>query len=328
MTMTKRAKWITFWLLSAGFACGIFVICAMVTVVNYMGSETFCSTFCHSMNGVAYAWKQGTHARTASGKTAGCSDCHLYNASENTLGPIGYISLLGHKAVAGSHSLWGQIIGHFSTPQDWLDQRPGIEANEKQWFVSTNFHTCRGCHDLSLMWTAKNPSIGAWHAMYQNQPLDCLSCHKQVGHNYTQVDAYIKAHGTYPPLEEAWANVNAAPSDVSGASPMPPLNPTAAQLKADSGSSATATKPATSSQTNGASGASKSSTTSSQAAPATSSQTNGTSAASKSTPAPTQAAPATNTSATQKPLTPTQKVEKEALQLNKEIGQPFPKAAQ
>lgn len=182
------------------------------------------------MNGVAYAWKQGSHARTASGKTAGCSDCHLYNASENTLGPLGYISLLGHKFVAASHTAYGQVIGRFDTPKHWMEQRPGVEAQEKQWFVETGFHTCRGCHDLSRMYDAKNPSIGAWHALYQNQPLDCLACHKDVGHNYKQVDEYIQTNDAYPPLDQAWVFPVAASTS---ASPMPPQNLTPEQLKKD-----------------------------------------------------------------------------------------------
>ena len=101
--MATKTKWFFFWLISGSFLAGILAVCFVVSAVNWLGSETFCSTGCHTMNGVAYAWKQGSHARTPSGKTADCSDCHLYNASENTLGPLGYISLLGHKIVAASH---------------------------------------------------------------------------------------------------------------------------------------------------------------------------------------------------------------------------------
>ena len=226
--MATKTKWFFFWLISGSFLAGILAVCFVVSAVNWLGSETFCSTGCHTMNGVAYAWKQGSHARTPSGKTADCSDCHLYNASENTLGPLGYISLLGHKIVAASHSAYGQVIGHFATPTQWVEQRPGVEAQEKQWFVDNNYHTCRGCHDLSRMYDPKNPSIGAWHALYQDQPLDCLACHKDVGHNYKQVDAYIDANHAYPPLDEAWVFPVAA---TTSASPMPPQNLTPEQLK-------------------------------------------------------------------------------------------------
>lgn len=228
--MATKTKWFYFWIISGSFLAGILSVCFLVSAVNFFGSETFCSTGCHTMNGVAYAWKQGSHARTASGKTAGCSDCHLYNASENTLGPLGYISLLGHKFVAASHTAYGQVIGRFDTPKHWMEQRPGVEAQEKQWFVETGFHTCRGCHDLSRMYDVKNPSIGAWHALYQNQPLDCLACHKDVGHNYKLVDEYIQTNDAYPPLDQAWVFPVAASTS---ASPMPPQNLTPEQLKLD-----------------------------------------------------------------------------------------------
>lgn len=137
--MATKTKWFFFWLISGSFLAGILAVCFVVSAVNWLGSETFCSTGCHTMNGVAYAWKQGSHARTPSGKTADCSDCHLYNASENTLGPLGYISLLGHKIVAASHSAYGQVIGHFATPTQWVEQRPGIEAQENNglWTITT-----------------------------------------------------------------------------------------------------------------------------------------------------------------------------------------------
>ena len=80
------------------------------------------------------------------------------------------------------------------------------------------------------MYDKTNPSIGAWHALYKDQTLDCLSCHKDVGHDYKQVDEYIKTNNAYPPLDEAWVfPVSASTS----ASPMPPQNLTPEQLKKD-----------------------------------------------------------------------------------------------
>ena len=72
--MATKTKWFFFWLISGSFLVGILAVCFVVSAVNWLGSETFCSTGCHTMNGVAYAWKQGSHARTPSGKTADCSD--------------------------------------------------------------------------------------------------------------------------------------------------------------------------------------------------------------------------------------------------------------
>ena len=228
--MAERSKWFMFWVVCGSFLAGILAVCGPVSGVNWDGSDKFCGTFCHTMNGVAYAWKQGAHGRNPSGVTAGCSDCHLYNASEPVLGPLGYISLLGHKVVAASHSGFGQVIGRFDTPMTWLQQRPEVEQQEIGWFKGNNFHTCRGCHDLSLMYDKTNPSIGAWHALYKDQTLDCLSCHKDVGHDYKQVDEYIKTNNAYPPLDEAWVfPVSASTS----ASPMPPQNLTPEQLKKD-----------------------------------------------------------------------------------------------
>lgn len=129
--MAERSKWFMFWVVCCSFLAGILAVCGLVSGINWAGSDKFCGTFCHTMNGVAYAWKQGAHGRNPSGVTAGCSDCHLYNASEPVLGPLGYISLLGHKVVAASHSGFGQVIGRFDTPMTWLQQRPEVEQQDR-----------------------------------------------------------------------------------------------------------------------------------------------------------------------------------------------------
>lgn len=81
--MSSRSKWGVFWLLVIGIVVGIVISASTVSVVQWAGSDKFCTTWCHSMDGVAYAWKQGQHARTPTGVTAGCSDCHLLNETNH-----------------------------------------------------------------------------------------------------------------------------------------------------------------------------------------------------------------------------------------------------
>ena len=51
--MATKTKWFFFWLISGSFLAGILAVCFVVSAVNWLGSETFCSTGCHTMNGVA-----------------------------------------------------------------------------------------------------------------------------------------------------------------------------------------------------------------------------------------------------------------------------------
>ena len=108
------------------------------------------------MDGVSYAWKQGQHARTPSGYTAGCSDCHLLNETNRPLTPVAYVELLFAKAKAGSISGFGELRGTLNTPQMWLEKRPELSKNVTDWMVSYNFRNCRGCHNLADMYNAKN----------------------------------------------------------------------------------------------------------------------------------------------------------------------------
>lgn len=202
--MSSRSKWGVFWLLVIGIVVGIVISASTVSVVQWAGSDKFCTTWCHSMDGVAYAWKQGQHARTPTGVTAGCSDCHLLNETNHPLTPIAYTQLLFAKAEAGFVSLIGEIKGNYSTPEKWLERRKVTEKRVLDTMVGNNFKNCRGCHNLEEMYDAKKPMIAQFHKGFIDKPTNCVQCHKTAGHNYKEVDAYIAENKKFPPLEDAW----------------------------------------------------------------------------------------------------------------------------
>ena len=129
---------------------------------------------------------------TGSGATAGCSDCHLLNHSNEHVGPLDYTALLFDMARAGSISLLGQILGSLSTHEKQLEKRKEMaEAVHKQ-MIERNFSACRGCHDLSRMHNAKKPFIAKMHQNLDKdpkKPADCLACHPKAGHDYAAADA-------------------------------------------------------------------------------------------------------------------------------------------
>lgn len=202
--MSQTTKWGVFWLLVIGVVLGIIVSATTVSVVQWAGSDKFCTSWCHTMDGVTYAWKQGQHARTPSGVTAGCSDCHLLNETNHPLTPIAYGELLFAKAKAGTVSLFGQIAGTISTPSKWEEHKAELSKRVIETMTASNFRNCRGCHNLSEMYDPKKPMVAKMHATFIDKPTNCVACHKTAGHNYKAVDAAIQADGKVPPFDQAW----------------------------------------------------------------------------------------------------------------------------
>lgn len=190
--MANNSKWYVAGVLLIGAVIGIVFVGILTSVVHWAGSPKFCGEFCHSMDLTYAAYKKGQHYMTGSGATAGCSDCHLLNHSNEHVGPLDYTALLFDKARDGSISLLGQIQGSLSTHEKQLEKRKEMaEAVHKQ-MIERNFSACRGCHDLSRMHNAKKPFIAKMHQNLDKdpkKPADCLACHPKAGHDYAAADA-------------------------------------------------------------------------------------------------------------------------------------------
>ncbi len=220
--MANLTKWGFFWILVLGLIVGIALSAGTVSVVHAFGTTSFCSGFCHTMDGPTYAWMQGQHARTPSGVTAGCSDCHLLHESSKDVGPMKYSELLLHKTKSGTISLIGQIMGTYNTPEKWLANRAGPQKDVVEFMTGAGFSTCRGCHNLADMYNPKKPMVAKMHEGFIDKPAtNCVMCHKTAGHDYKGVDAYIKANNAYPPLADAWAAPAAAPAAAKPAAAAP-----------------------------------------------------------------------------------------------------------
>ena len=128
--MDNNSKWYVAGVLLIGAVIGIVFVGILTSVVHWAGSPKFCGEFCHSMDLTYAAYKKGQHYMTGSGATAGCSDCHLLNHSNEHVGPLDYTALLFDKARAGSISLLGQIQGSLSTHEKQLEKRK--EMAERQ----------------------------------------------------------------------------------------------------------------------------------------------------------------------------------------------------
>lgn len=200
--MSSSSKWGAFWLIVIGAIVGIGLSCGLVSAVHWAGSTEFCGSFCHSMSPVKLAWQQGSHYKTSVGYEVGCSDCHLLNESTRPLGPIGYGELLVAKVKAASISGWGHVSGSINTPEKWLAHRDELSKAVINTMTKNGFNNCRGCHNLSMMNNPKKPFVAKMHEGMINKPeSNCIMCHKTAGHNYKDVDAYVKAENKWPTME-------------------------------------------------------------------------------------------------------------------------------
>ena len=198
--MEKNSKWYLTGICLIGVVIGIVFVGALTSVVHWAGSNKFCGEFCHSMDVTYSAYKNGQHFKTGSGVTAGCSDCHLKNHSNEHVGPFDYVALLIDKAQAGSVSLLGQIQGSMSTPEKQVAMRKELSERVHNHMKERIFATCRGCHDVERMHNPKKPFVAKLHAGFgpnAEKPADCLMCHKKAGHDYDAGDkAFFEAQKT------------------------------------------------------------------------------------------------------------------------------------
>ncbi|MEG1832347.1 MAG: NapC/NirT family cytochrome c [Burkholderiaceae bacterium] len=196
-TITKKHyRWVLFWMLILGLGLGVAGVGVTTEMVHWSGSTQFCSTACHNMTWVAEAYQRGAHAKTPSGVTAGCADCHIpYESSSPN--PFQYVALLAYKAKAGARDVYHTALGTISTEQKWEANRERLSTGVEEWMVSNKFMTCRGCHDLEKMSGKNNPMTVELHASILKQDgFNCLQCHQGVGHAYKEKTAHAPATGT------------------------------------------------------------------------------------------------------------------------------------
>lgn len=188
--MEKKGKWFISGLLLVGFVIGIVFVAVFVKAIQWAGSTEFCGTFCHSMDAVYLAYQRGQHGRTPSGVTAGCSDCHLKYHSDHEVGPVTYVAMLYNKVLDASSSAWGEVRDTMNTPQKQIDMRPILAKKVHEHMLHQGFSTCQGCHDFKKMYNPAKPIVANIHKNMEGKTVDCLACHPNVGHVYTDKPAH------------------------------------------------------------------------------------------------------------------------------------------
>ena len=190
----KNSKWYVTGICLIGVVIGIVFVGVLTSAVHWAGTNKFCGEFCHSMDMVYLAYKDGLHGRTPTGVTAGCSDCHLKYHSNEHVGPIDYTLMLVDKVRAGSNSGWGEIRGTLNTVEKQIERREEMAKSVHELFLARDFSMCKGCHDLEKMHDPKKPMIATMHKNMgkDGKVVDCLACHPTAGHDYSKLPAPTK----------------------------------------------------------------------------------------------------------------------------------------
>ncbi|PID76919.1 MAG: cytochrome C [Deltaproteobacteria bacterium] len=158
-------------LVSAGVCLGLILSLAGVEMVEHTSGVRFCS-MCHSMKGVAEAYKNDVHGGSNKyGVKAKCVDCHLPHDNVFV-----YITA---KAYTGIKDVVGEIF--WADSFDW-------EGNLKNREHFTYTSGCLTCHNLDDI-KYDIPKAFLAHKDFKTGKVDsCVRCHQHVGHKN------IKAH--------------------------------------------------------------------------------------------------------------------------------------
>ena len=203
MAERRRVSRVIFWIIVLGaiFTLGGVALVALTNkAVMWSSSNAFCGTVCHSMTWASLGYQQGPHFINASGVRASCGECHIpYESSHATA--TEYVKLLLFKADRGAKDFWNESRKSIATKEEWEKRRPLLEADFENYLRAHNYITCRGCHALEAFGGPRSHMKVVIHQMVMSgDDVDCLRCHRNIGHVYQQPGA--KVDGWYT-MEQA-----------------------------------------------------------------------------------------------------------------------------
>ena len=183
----RRQRLVSFGLSGLAFILlGVFLVAITDSAVVWSSSNQFCGTFCHSMTWASEAYKRGPHYANVVGVSASCGQCHIpYDSSRAT--PVEYFKLLLFKADRGAKDIWNESHNTIATQQEWEKRRPMLRTTFESYLTSHQYITCRGCHRLDSFGGSRSQMKVVVHKdVINGTAVDCLQCHRNVGHVYEQ----------------------------------------------------------------------------------------------------------------------------------------------
>ena len=205
-------QWILLWGTIFGLS-GVVLVAMTNKAVIWSSSHAFCGTFCHSMTWASAGYRQGPHFINAPGVRASCGQCHIpYDSSHATA--TEYVQLLLFKADRGARDFWGEWHKTIATKEEWEKRRPQLGAGFESYLHAHNYITCRGCHSLDAFGGPRSQMKALIHSeVIKANDVECLECHRNVGHVYEQPIAKV---GGWYTIEQAASGEKTLPSAVRG----------------------------------------------------------------------------------------------------------------
>jgi cytochrome c nitrite reductase small subunit len=136
-----------------GVAAGVGIYTfAYARGASYLTDDPGACANCHVMEEQLAGWTKSSHRAVAV-----CNDCHT---------PPGLVPKYATKALNGWNHSWAFTSGRFPEP---------IRITPRNRSVTQS--ACRKCHAEIVETIDRSPSAHAG-------PLDCLTCHRDVGHRH------------------------------------------------------------------------------------------------------------------------------------------------
>jgi nitrate/TMAO reductase-like tetraheme cytochrome c subunit len=193
----RRRRWLPVaGFLSAGALIGAAGLFAMYEGVRLSSTDEFCTSACHSMQWAGETYRDSVHYSNSLGLRAGCADCHVPHHTGHS-GPLQYLELVAFKTKIGIRDIIREANGTIATRELWQQERPRLSQDVEQWFKQSGSVTCQQCHDLKAFGGDYSEMTKMVHAdLLHADTVNCIKCHKHVGHVYAKKSAPVEALGS------------------------------------------------------------------------------------------------------------------------------------
>ncbi len=161
-------------LVLVGLIFGAFGMTAFDATMHATNTDAFCVS-CHELRDNALEEFVGTpHHTNASGKVAGCGDCHV---------PKEFVPKMMRKFRAAGE-VYHHLLGTIDTPEKYDEHRLWMAKKTWAFMNARDSQECRNCHDTAS-WDLELQSLKArnYHSEALSRGKTCIDCHKGLAHD-------------------------------------------------------------------------------------------------------------------------------------------------
>jgi cytochrome c-type protein NapC len=173
MLTTPSSRFALGTLVFAGLLLGAAAVIGFEASMAATGTDEFCVS-CHELRDNALEEFIGTpHHTNASGKGAGCVDCHV---------PKEFVPKVIRK-IAAVGEIYHHLLGTIDTREKYDEHRMWMATRTWAFMNERDSRECRNCHDEAA-WDLELQSEKArrYHSEALSRGKTCIDCHKGLAH--------------------------------------------------------------------------------------------------------------------------------------------------